>query len=171
MAWFGPTLFGLPIVLGGIIGWLLGGLPHKDKRAIEAPHAMIQINATNLRGQDIQKLQGLQVDINSADTAVVSSGHFRVKGNVKMHPFSDSSKGLISGALSFQIPGLDTETDGTFFIVNETAADKKTKEDLEKVYAFLQEQHSQPTDPREAIARIEQALESIVPQLWQSNAA
>jgi hypothetical protein len=119
---------------------------------------MIQINATDLRGKDVQKLQGLQVDFIDADTAFVSTGDFHVEGTVTVHPHSESNKGYISGALSFRIPGLDTETDGTFLIVNETAADNKIKDDFEKVYAFMQEERSQPTDPREAIARIAQAL-------------
>ena len=158
-----PVFFTIEVLTGATIPALLLGLPDNDDkthdaRAIVASHAMIHINATDLRGSDVQKLQGLQIDFINADTAFVSTGDFRVKSNVTIHPHSEASKGYINGALSFRIPGLDTETDGTFLVVNKTAADDKTKDDFEKVYAFMQEERSQPTDPREAIARIAQAL-------------
>jgi hypothetical protein len=89
---------------------------------------------------------------------MLSTADFSVKGNVTIHPHGESNKGFVSGGLSFQIPGLDTQTEGTYMLVNETAADRKTKDDFEKAYASLREERSQPMDPREAIARIAQFL-------------
>jgi hypothetical protein len=125
---------------------------------VATSHAIIQLNATDLRGRDAQKLKGLQMDFLGADTAMFSTADFSVKGNVTMHPHSESNKEFVSGGLSSHIPGLDTQTEGTYMLVNETAADRKTKDDFEKAYASLREERSQPMDPREAIARIAQFL-------------
>jgi hypothetical protein len=59
----------------------------------------------------------------------------------------------VQGNLSFRVPGLEAAAEGSFIMVNETAVDKKTKEDFEKVIARLQEDRSE-LDLSGAIQRI-----------------
>jgi hypothetical protein len=75
-------LFVVPVIGLLTVSGMITGLTHAISRGIEASHAIIQINATNLRGKDVQKLQGLQVDFIAADTALFSNGDFNVEGNV-----------------------------------------------------------------------------------------
>ena len=76
----------IPAIIGGLcgFGFLMDAFdPNKqDERGLELSQAIFHINTTNLRGRDVQKLQGLQVDLLSRDTALFSNGDFNVEGNV-----------------------------------------------------------------------------------------
>ena len=50
----------------------------------------------------------------------------------------------MQGNLSFHVPGLDVPAEGTFIMVNETMADKKTTEDFQMVVERLQEDRQEP---------------------------
>ena len=47
---------------------------------------------------------------------------------------------LAKGNLSFKIPGLDVDVEGSFVFPNQTSADEKTKLDFEKIFALLQQE-------------------------------
>ena len=52
--------------------------------------------------------------------------------------------GYLQGNISFHVPGLEAPAEGSFILVNETAAGKKTIEDFQKVVAGLQEDRPEP---------------------------
>ena len=120
---------------------------------------MVQLNMTNLRGRDVARLRHLRIDITSADTALFSAKDFSTEGKFTRHTVGGTNNGLVYGGLTFRIPGLGAsdevegkDVEGTFVLVNETAADNKTKDDFAKVFAMLQEERSEPTSLEEAIA-------------------
>ncbi len=80
MAWI--PLFVLPIMGWAAVAGTFGAIFGSEKRGIEASHAIFHINATELRGKDVQRLQGLHIDLVAADKALFSNGEFSVEGNV-----------------------------------------------------------------------------------------
>lgn len=54
-----------------------------------------------------------------------------------------SRKGLVSGDISFPIPGLEREVEGTWVAVDPTVADDKTKKAFNNVHKGVTSAHSQ----------------------------
>lgn len=56
----------------------------QHKRAVSEVPALLQLNITNLRGSDIDRLQGLRMCVAGNDSAVFETKDFSVDGNVAM---------------------------------------------------------------------------------------
>jgi hypothetical protein len=56
----------------------------QHKRAVSEVPALLQLNITNLRGSDIDRLQGLRMSLASNGPAVFETKDFSLDGNVTM---------------------------------------------------------------------------------------
>ncbi len=88
-------VFLLPFLGWAAIGGTIGIIAGTTKRGVGASHAIFHINNTELRGGDLQKLQGLHVDLVADDKALFSNGQFSVEGNVTVRKPSHISMQLI----------------------------------------------------------------------------
>lgn len=80
-------------MLGGfaVMGFLTrGGNDNSDQpqRAASEVPALLQLNITDLRGSDIDRLQGLRVRIAGDGSAIFETKDFSVDGNVTMYTVS-----------------------------------------------------------------------------------
>ena len=86
MRWF---MYGGFAVMGLLVR---DGHDHRDqpKGAESETPALLQLNVTNLRGTDIDRLQGLRMSLAGDDSAVFETKNFSVDGNVTMHEVNNS---------------------------------------------------------------------------------